>query len=174
MTERVVLRDRDDVAVAELLVGVVGERARHLAGGVSRDAQHVGDARALGQVICGDDGNEVGDACRLCIFGHCKAGVGQQITDEEVDLGLFGQFARLLQRDIRIGAVVLDEDLDLSAARLLADLVPVEIEPFDDFLAAGGDDAGQGRQQADLDRAGALGQRLLEGPKHGEAAERGA
>src|SRR5262249_2924156 len=73
---------------------------------------------------------------------------------ENVDLVLVDQLARLGQRGGRRPLVVLDDELDLAAAGLAADLVEVELGPIDHVLADLREGAGHRREEADLDRRG--------------------
>ena len=92
---------------------------RELAGAVAGDADHVRDALALRQVVGRDDRNEVGRAGALDVVGDRQAGVGEQVADQEVAIGLLDEAARLLQRGVGVGGVVLDHEFDLAAADLV-------------------------------------------------------
>ena len=74
----------------------------NLAGGVAGDADHVGDARALRQVVGGDDRDEVRRAGALHVVGDREAGVGEQVAEQEIDVALLDQAARLLQRGVGV------------------------------------------------------------------------
>ena len=58
------------------------------AGGVPGHPNDVADALALGEVVRSDDGNEVGRPGALNVVGHREAGVGEQVTYQEMDVGL--------------------------------------------------------------------------------------
>ena len=153
MAEGVILADGSDLLVA-LLQRPVSERMGKGAGGVAGDADHVFDARALGEIVGGNDRDEVGRPGALDVVGDCEARIGKQIADQHVAVALLDQAAGLLQGGVGVRSVVLDDEFDLAAAHLVLDLVEIELNALDHFLAAGGDDAGQRRQQADLDRTG--------------------
>ena len=68
-------------------------------------------------------------------------------------VALLDKAARLLQRGVGVGGVVLDHQFDLAAGDLALHLVEVELHALDHFLAARGDHAGERSQKADLDRA---------------------
>ena len=108
---------------------------------------------ALGQVVGGDDRDEIRRAGALDVVGDRQAGIGEQVADQHVAIALLDQSARLLQGGVGVRSVVLDNQFDLAAAHLALDLIEIELHALDHFLAAGGDDAGERRQQADLDRA---------------------
>ena len=153
VAERVILADGCDLLVA-LLQRPVAERMGEGAGGIAGDADHVPDALALGQIVGGDDRNEIRRAGALDVIGDRQAGIGEQVADQHVAVALLDQTARLLQRGVGIGGVVLDHEFDLAAGNLVIHVLEVELHALDHLLAAGGDHAGERRQQADLDRAG--------------------
>src|SRR5215468_4778085 len=98
------------------------ESARRIAG----NANHVLDARPLREVVGGDNRNEVRRAVLLHVVRDRKSGIGEQIADQEMRIILLDELARLLQRRVRIGGVVLDEELDLPAGNLITDAVKIE------------------------------------------------
>ncbi len=123
MAESVVLADGGNLLVA-LLQRPVGERPGEVAGRVAGNAHDVLDPLALGQVVRGDDRDEIGYAVALDVIGDGEAGIGEQIAEEHIHIRLLDEPARLLQRGIRIGGIVLDGDLDLAAGDLVPALLP--------------------------------------------------
>ena len=152
MAEGVILADGGDLLVA-LLQRPVSERMGEGAGSVASDADHVLDASALGKVVGGDNRDEIRRAGALHVVGDRQAGIGEQVADQHVAIALLDQAARLLQGGVGVRSVVLDNQFDLAAAHLALDLIEIELHALDHFLTAGGDDAGERRQQTDLDRA---------------------
>ena len=59
-------------------------------------------AVALRQIVGGDDRDEVGHAVALDVVGDRKAGVGEQVAEQEIDIGLLDEAARLLQRGVGV------------------------------------------------------------------------
>src|SRR5260221_7062448 len=135
VTECVVLADGRDLPVA-LLQRPIAERMGKFAGTVAGDADHVLDSLALGQVVSGDDRNEVRRSGALDVVGDGKPGVGEKIADQHMAIALLDQPARLLQRGIRIRGVILDGQFDLAPSHLVVYLPEVELNTLDHFLAA--------------------------------------
>ena len=152
VTEGVVLADGRDLAVT-VFVGPIAQWVREGAGRIAGDAHDVLDALALGEIIGGDDRDKIGRAVLLDVVGHGETGVGEQVAYQERYVCLFNELAGFLQRGIRIGAVVLDDQLDLAAGHFVAGLIEPELRAFHHLAAARGDHSGQRRQDADLDRA---------------------
>ena len=120
VTEGVILADGRDALVA-LLERPVAERMREGARRIAGDPHDILDALTLRQVVGRDDRDEIWRAVALDVIRNGKAGIGEKIADQEIDIGLLDQATRLLQGGVRIGCVVLDDQLDLAAGDLVAD-----------------------------------------------------
>src|SRR5882757_7489405 len=153
VAEGVVLADGCDLLVT-LLQRPIAERMGEFTGAVPGDADHVLDTLALGQVVSSNDRNEVWRTGALDVVGNRQSGVGEQITDQHVAIALLDQAACFLQGGIGVGGVVLDHQFDLAATHLALDLIEIELHALDHLLAARCDNAGERREQTDLDRAG--------------------
>src|SRR5690606_6663332 len=83
--EGVVLRNGRHLSVA-LLQRPVGQRPRHLSGRVTGYTNDVSDTLALRQIVGGDDRNEVGDAVSADVIRNRQARIGEEVTEEKVDV----------------------------------------------------------------------------------------
>ena len=128
------------ILLVTLLQRPIAQRMRELARRIAGDADDVLDAGALGQIVGGDDRNEIRRARALDVVGDREAGIGEQIADQHVAIRLLDQSPRLLQGSIGIRRIVLDHQFDLAAAHLVLDLIEIELHAFHHLLAARRDD----------------------------------
>src|SRR3989441_889458 len=169
--ERVVEPDHDDLLVAERLGRELPERVHVAAGGEAGTDEPLRPL-ALREVVGGVDRVEGRDPLRLDVRHERIGDVRQDDAGEHVHLVVLDELARLGERGRRLAFVVLEDDLELPAARLPARLLPVQLAAAVHVLAGGGDGARQGRDEADLDRS--LGGRLAgdeRGERHGDEQE---
>ena len=150
VAEGVILADGRNLLVT-LLQAPIAERMGEGAPGVSGDADDVLDALALGEIVGGDDRDEIRCAGALDVVGDRKAGIGQEVADQHVAIALLDQAPRLLQRGVGIGRIVLDHEFNLAAGDLVVHRLQIKLHALDHLLAAGGDHASERRQKADLD-----------------------
>src|SRR5947209_4899536 len=169
--ERVVEPDHDDLLVAERLGRELPERVHVAAGGEAGTDEPLRPL-ALREVVGGVDRVEGRDPLRVAVRHERIGAVRQDAAGERVHLVVLDELARLGERGRRLAFVVLEDDLELPAARLPARLLPVQLAAAVHVLAGGGDGARQGRDEADLDRS--LGGRLAgdeRGERHGDEQE---
>ncbi len=77
------------------------------------------------------------------------AGRGQHAADEHLDLVLKNQFLCFGDAEVGLGLVVLEDELDVHAAELVAVLVEIELETVVHVLADLREQAGHRRNEAD-------------------------
>ena len=91
MSKGVVLRNRDDLANFLNVVGIFGQRARHLTCRVPSHTDDVGHSFTLRQIVCSHNGNEIRCSARAGVFRDGQARVGQHAAHQEVHISLLNQ-----------------------------------------------------------------------------------
>ena len=154
-SERVVERDRGHLPHLQLAIRVFAERMVRLAGGPARPHDPLAPP-PLRQIVRGHDRVHHRHAHRVDVRRQRVAGRRQQRAGHQVDLVPLDQLARLGQPDRRNRFVVFDDDLDLSSAGPVADLVQRQQEAVEDVAAVLDVRTRQRREEPDLDRAAAV------------------
>ena len=160
VAEGVVRRDRDDLFVAliarPLAERMMGLRARPAGADQIREVLEL----ALREIVRRRDRRNV-----HCLeFGTDRrkgvAGRGQHAADEHMHLVLQDEFLGLGDGDVALALLVLDDELDVHAAKLVAVLLEVEQEAIAHVDAGLREAAGERREIADAElfRAGGSGQ----------------
>ncbi len=150
MPERIVHGDGGHPAVLEGLRRVVAERMHDLARREVRAEEPLGDL-ALGQVV-GRGEEKRGQPVALDEGDEAIAHVGEEDAGEDVDLVVADELPVLRDGRGRVALRVLLEQLDLAAARLVADLLERELEAVEHVLARLGEDPRERAEESDADR----------------------
>ena len=171
VAERVVGGDGDDFLVA-LIAGPLAERM----GGLRRHeggTHHVGELFlfALPEVVGGRDRADVE---HLVFRGDGRqriASRGQHAADQHVHLVLQDELVGLGDRGVRLALRVLDDELNVHAAELVAVLLEIHLEAMLHVHTELREDAGLRRHEADLQFFG-LRRRIKRCAEHKNAAKK--
>jgi hypothetical protein len=141
-----------------LLVGPVGRRGRDRAA-VLRGADEIGigERSRHGEFVRpGVPGQHQRNLAlpRIVVDGERFAGGDD--TGENLRAVALDELAGLRYRDVRFALGVLDDQFELVAGRLVADLVEIHLDAGEGLLTVRGEVAGKRQQDAELDRVGRL------------------
>src|SRR5262249_42279054 len=146
VAERIILTDRHD-PLETVLQCPITEWMRKGAGGVAGDADDVADALTLGEIVGGDDGNEVRGSRSFDVIGDGNDSMWEQVPHQEMPLRLLHKAGGLTPRDFGVGSIVPGEELHFPAGNLAFGLVQPKMCSFDHSPSALSHHAGERCQQ---------------------------